>query len=1022
MPDPIRILCVDDEPSLLDISKIYLESREGFAVDTQTDARGALDLLREKRYDAIVSDYQMPGMDGIEFLKQVRASGNTVPFIIFTGRGREEVVIQALNEGADFYIQKGGDPRSQFADLANKVRYAVRRQRVEEALHDLERREADILNFLPDATFAIDTNGVVIAWNRAMEKMTGVPAREILGSGNFEYAIPFYRERRPILIDLVLKEDPETAAKYPFIRREGDKLISEIRIPHFNNGEGAFLWFTASPLYDRSGEIAGAIETIRDITDRKHVEDELRATHEQLKAAEEELQSQYRDLATRERQISESEEKYRALVEGLPDIVMRFDREGRHLFVSKNVRTVVDIEPERFIGKTHAELGFPADLCRFWEESIRRVFDSGEPFETEFTFEGKCGPVIFNWRLLPERYAQGAVSSVLSVSRDITAHRRAEKDYRTLFREMLDGFALHEIILDAAGNPVDYRFLDVNPAFERMTGLKREEILGRTVLEVLPGTERHWIETYGRVALTGEPAHFENYSAGIGKYFEVTAYCPLPGHFSCIFHDVTERRRAEEALQRSEERFRELTDLLPQVIFECDAEGNLLYANRIAFGKFGYSTDELAQGLNVLQMLAPEERDRAAGVISGILEGRAPPAHGTEYRALRKDGSTFPVSIYSSPLVASGRIAGLRGIIVDMTERKQVEEALRESEALYRSLAETTPGMVYLVSADGVVRFVNRHAAEAFGIRETALVGRRLDEIFPPDIADQHLASIRRVVERKTPIHHQIREEFPALGVRWIDVYLTPVRGEGGEVTAVLGNSFDITDRKRAEEALREANRKLGLLTSVTRHDISNQLLVIRGFLALLGEQLSNPAIAESYQRILSAADRISAMIRFTKEYENIGVDAPAWLDLRDLIREAVGEATIGKVQVTNDIPTGTEVFADPLIGKVFSNLLDNAIRHGEKVTAIRFSAYEDGDRLLVTCGDDGVGIPAGEKEKIFERGYGKNTGLGLFLAREILSITGITIRETGEEGMGAKFEIAVPAGTWRKRPKTAGA
>ncbi len=117
------ILYVDDEPVLLDVGKHFLERSGEFRVDIITSAPVALTLLNEKAYDAIISDYQMPDMDGIEFLKKIRSSGNAIPFILFTGRGREEVVIQALNEGADFYLQKGGEPKSQFAELSNKIRY-----------------------------------------------------------------------------------------------------------------------------------------------------------------------------------------------------------------------------------------------------------------------------------------------------------------------------------------------------------------------------------------------------------------------------------------------------------------------------------------------------------------------------------------------------------------------------------------------------------------------------------------------------------------------------------------------------------------------------------------------------------------------------------------------------------------------------------------------------------------------------------------------------------------------------------
>ncbi|NYT06573.1 MAG: response regulator, partial [Methanomicrobiales archaeon] len=115
MPDAIRVLYVDDEPALLDICKLFLETREHFIVDTLTSATNALTAATLDTYDAIISDYQMPDMDGIEFLRQVRSSGNSIPFVLFTGRGREDVVIEAINNGADFYLQKGGDPKAQFA-------------------------------------------------------------------------------------------------------------------------------------------------------------------------------------------------------------------------------------------------------------------------------------------------------------------------------------------------------------------------------------------------------------------------------------------------------------------------------------------------------------------------------------------------------------------------------------------------------------------------------------------------------------------------------------------------------------------------------------------------------------------------------------------------------------------------------------------------------------------------------------------------------------------------------------------
>jgi len=218
----------------------------------------------------------------------------------------------------------------------------------------------------------------------------------------------------------------------------------------------------------------------------------------------------------------------------------------------------------------------------------------------------------------------------------------------------------------------------------------------------------------------------------------------------------------------------------------------------------------------------------------------------------------------------------------------------------------------------------------------------------------------------------------------------------------------------RISTALGIANRKLALLSSITRHDINNQLTALQGYLGLVTKKPGDPSGMEYTQKALEASRRISAMIQFTGEYEHIGISVPVWLDCRTLIDTEIHQAPLGKVAVNNTLPAGTEIFGDELITRVFYNLMDNAVRYGGKITTIRFFGEERDGSYVIICEDDGVGVPADEKEQIFERGYGKNTGMGLFLAREILSITGITIRETGEPGKGARFEMVVPKGAFR--------
>jgi DNA-binding response OmpR family regulator len=222
-------------------------------------------------------------------------------------------------------------------------------------------------------------------------------------------------------------------------------------------------------------------------------------------------------------------------------------------------------------------------------------------------------------------------------------------------------------------------------------------------------------------------------------------------------------------------------------------------------------------------------------------------------------------------------------------------------------------------------------------------------------------------------------------------------------------------ERRRVEKALDEANKKLNLLSGITRHDINNQLLALNGYVELLHSEISDPSFEHYFSRIKKASSQITAMIRFTREYESIGIRTPVWQDLQTLVNSAGKGVIPGQIMLKNDIPSGREVFADPLIVKVFFNLIDNAIRHGGRITTIRFSVeVRNGDRIIV-CEDDGEGVVTEEKERIFDRAFGKNTGFGLPISRDILNITGSTMKETGEPGKGARFEILLPAGTFRE-------
>ncbi|WP_421909193.1 PAS domain-containing sensor histidine kinase [Methanolacinia petrolearia] len=232
-------------------------------------------------------------------------------------------------------------------------------------------------------------------------------------------------------------------------------------------------------------------------------------------------------------------------------------------------------------------------------------------------------------------------------------------------------------------------------------------------------------------------------------------------------------------------------------------------------------------------------------------------------------------------------------------------------------------------------------------------------------------------------------------------------------VPCIISVTRDITDRKRAEEALRQANRKLNLLSSITRHDILNSITVIAGYLGLAREEPAGPKLKGYLDHLDASAKTIQHQIEFTREYQEIGVNAATWQNVEENVRNAASEFKIGDVILTIEC-SDVEIFADPLLRKVFYNFFDNSFRYAPPFTTITVSCKEKGDGLSVIFADDGVGITKEVRKYLFERGFGNHTGLGLFLSREILAITGITITKNGGAGKGASFEMTVPKGAYR--------
>jgi signal transduction histidine kinase len=227
------------------------------------------------------------------------------------------------------------------------------------------------------------------------------------------------------------------------------------------------------------------------------------------------------------------------------------------------------------------------------------------------------------------------------------------------------------------------------------------------------------------------------------------------------------------------------------------------------------------------------------------------------------------------------------------------------------------------------------------------------------------------------------------------------------------GLKAEILERKRFEATLQLANRKLNTLSSITRHDILNQITAIVMYVSLAEEMVKDPALLLHLQKIGQSTQMVQKQISFARDYQDIGLHAPQWQNVDITIRNAIAGLDLGAVSVEQEV-ANLELYADLLLERVFSTLVDNTLRHGQKATKIRFSAQETSEGLTIFCQDNGVGVPARVKEGIFKHDYHRNTGYGLFLAAEILGMTELSIVETGEPGSGARFEIRVPKSAYR--------
>lgn len=461
------VLYTDDEPGLLELGKIFLETSGTFTVETAISAQEALTLLKSRPFDCIVSDYQMPEKDGIALLKELRSDNNQIPFILFTGRGREEIAIEALNNGADYYLQKGGDPAAQFAELSHKIRLAVGSRRTIQALLESEAKYRRILENLQDAYVRVDVNGIVTMVNPSAvrmygygsaQEMTGIPAMSLYSGG---------KEQRTDTLVKLREAGGITDFSGEGLRKDGTTFPVSMNLQFVR---------------DEAGRPAGTEAIVRDISDRMKAQDELRAAYEQIAASEEELRGQYEELARGEREIRESRERLIGFMDSATDAFTIWDA-GLNL-VDLNRAALVYLRPgeqkEDVIGKNYAEFISGGDE---WGsiDRYREVIRTGVPFSgTGKRLDPRFGRHWLNVRCFRVGDGFGIVTSDITREKEVEEElRRCEKKFRHIIENMQDAY-LH---VDEKGI-----ITLVNRAAARMYGYRSaEEMAGLPATALYPG-------------------------------------------------------------------------------------------------------------------------------------------------------------------------------------------------------------------------------------------------------------------------------------------------------------------------------------------------------------------------------------------------------------------------------------------------------------------------------------------------------------------------------------------------------
>jgi two-component system, cell cycle sensor histidine kinase and response regulator CckA len=738
------------------------------------------------------------------------------------------------------------------------------------------------------------------------------------------------------------------------------------------------------------------------------------------------------------------EETFRALADHAPDIIARFDLEGRHLYVNRKIEEVTGRSRDEFIGRTNRELGMPARLLKVWGDAAAQAIANREPRAVEFTFEGPNRVAYFESRFAPELDAAGQVTNVLCVTRDRTAEKeavsatqRAEARYVRLFEAMAQGV----VYQDTAG-----RMVDANPAALEILGITRAELDGRTNADPgwrairADGSPFPAREHPSLVALaTGEEVNdvvmgIHNPVEDGHRWLLVHAWPErdtsgrIKGVFS-TFTDVTTQRETEARLRASEERFRLMVEGSQEVFFYVhDREGRLEYVSPSIRTVLGYEPGEVV-GRPYHEFVHPDDVSMVDQLTGATREaGGQMPSYRT--RLIHKDGRIVVAEMTEAPVAVEEDVAGVHGFARDITHRTDAEEALAASERQLRAVLETSPVAIIMVDTARRVRLWNRAAESMFGWTAGEVLRGPYPIQAPPDEGEGPDHMFSRAEEGKVVHDARLRRLTRDGRVLELSFWNAVLHDRQGEQAGLIGIFVDNTERNRLEAELRQAHRieAIGRLAGGVAHDFNNVLTSMLGHADLIMDTLAqDDPNRDDIEEIRRSADRARGLTRQLLAFSRKQMLTPRVLDLRvvvtetgRMLRRMIGEDVV----LTTDLaPDLWPVRADrSQIEQVLMNLAVNArdaMPRGGAFTIRARNVHEGagegsrvrGPAVLLEISDTGTGIAPEVLPEVFDPFFttkpaGVGTGLGLATVHGIVVQSGGEIRVATEVGKGTTFQI----------------